>query len=112
MREYQVNPDIRKIWKIYPVRIQGHSTSPCHKQETLLVHSMERGFVRRNCPECGETTTLPEHVFFNKLDLWVSCPECKARMEKQKVGVDYAFVCPKCDLYIKLAELLPRYYDL
>jgi len=73
---------------------------------------MEGGFVTRNCPDCGEPTTLPEHTFMNDIDLWVACPQCKAQMERRMVYKNYAFACARCDLYINLADLLPRWNEL
>jgi ribosomal protein S27E len=84
MRQYPPDPEIAKIWKIYPVRIPGRSIAPCHNEQTVLVQSMDGGFVTRNCPRCGNAGTLPEDVF-EKLDLWVACPQCKARMTRQMV---------------------------
>jgi endogenous inhibitor of DNA gyrase (YacG/DUF329 family) len=112
MREYQVDPNVRQIWKIYPIRIQGQSLSSCHGQPTLLVQSMEGGFVTRNCPTCAKSQTLPEASFLKEFDIWVVCPECKQRMNPDVVYKNYPFLCPRCDLYIKLAELLPRWDDL
>lgn len=112
MREYQIDPAIRQIWKIYPVRIEGQSTSFCHRQPTLLVQSMEGGFVTRNCPACGNSQTLPESVFLNELNLWVACPECKQRMRRGMMFKNYAFICEKCQVFIKLAEFLPRWSDV
>lgn len=111
VREYSLDDDLKEIWRIYPVRISGNLKSPCHDEPTLLVQSMKGGFVTRNCPSCGEFTTLPERVFFD-LDLWVACPECKKKMQPQMIDLNYAFVCSTCDLYLKLAALLPRWQDL
>jgi endogenous inhibitor of DNA gyrase (YacG/DUF329 family) len=112
MREYQIDPKIREMWKVYPVRIEGRSTSWCHREPTLLVQSMEGGFVTRNCPTCGKFETLPEAVFLKELNLWVACPNCKRRMKPGVVFKNYAFVCETCDIFVKLAELLPRWSDL
>src|ERR1700687_1808862 len=106
MREHPVDNDIRNFWKSFPLRIPGHSISPCHREPTLLVQSMEGGFVTRNCPTCSRNETLPKAVFLNELELWVACPKCKVRMNP---GYDprgnYAYICDACDLYIKLASL-------
>ncbi len=112
MRQYQVDPRVREMWKIYPVRIEGRSTSTCHGQPTLLVQSMEGGFVTRNCPVCGRSQTVPEEVFLKDLDLWVACPECKQRMLRRVILKNYALVCERCDVFVKLAELLPHWSDL
>jgi endogenous inhibitor of DNA gyrase (YacG/DUF329 family) len=112
MREYLIDPGVKEIWKIYPVRIEGQSTSSCHGLPTVLVQSMEGGFVTRNCPACGKSQTLPESVYLNELKLWVACPECKQRMKQSMMFKNYAFVCEPCEIFIKLAELLPRWSDL
>lgn len=112
MRQFPSDPEIEKIWKIYPVRIPGQSISRCHNEQTVLVQSMDGGFVTRNCPQCGnKDDTLPRYVF-EKLDLWVACPQCKTRMAPEIVDKNYAFTCRGCDLYVRLADLLPRWNDL
>ena len=76
---------------------------------------MDGGFVTRNCPECGQKTTLPEHAFFNDLDIWVACPECKQRMKPAWVDNNrnnYGYHCETDDLGIRLADLLPSWEDL
>jgi hypothetical protein len=55
---------------------------------------------------------LPEPVFLNDLDLWVACPECKNRMVPTMIKPNYVYCCNDCDIYIKLAALLPRWEDL
>lgn len=112
MREYPVDPSVREIWKVYPVRIQSQSTSPCHDEPTLLVQSMKGGFVTRNCPSCGNSSPLPESTFLRDIDLWVACPQCQGRMARGLVVKNYAFICERCDIYFKLADLLPRWNDL
>ena len=113
MEEYPVDPKVRGIWKIYPVRVLGRSISDCCGEPTLLVQSMEGGFVTRNCSRCGQYTTLPERVFKNEIDLWVACPKCKGRMKPEVLpDKNYGFVCTPCDICIKLSDLLPRWEDL
>lgn len=111
MRQYPTDSEIWRIWRIYPVRIPGQSISPCHNEQTVLVQSMDGGFVTRNCPQCGSKDTLPGYVFQN-LDLWVACLQCKARMTPEIVDKNYAFACHRCELYVRLADLLPRWTDL
>jgi endogenous inhibitor of DNA gyrase (YacG/DUF329 family) len=112
MRRFPIDERVREIWKIYPVRIRGRSISSRHSKPTLLVQSMEGGFVTQNCPECGHRTTLSGYAFMNDIDLWVACPQCKAQMEHRVVDKNYAFACDRCDLYINLADLLPRWNEL
>src|SRR5712691_12336918 len=113
MREYPIDPKVREMWKLFPLRIPGNSKSTCCGAATLLVQSMDGGYVTRNCSVHGEKSSLPEHVFFNELDLWVACPECRKRMIPGRLAYsNYGYVCKSCDLGIKLAELLPRWEDL
>lgn len=103
---------IRGIWKIYPVRIPGASLSRCHSEPTILVQSMEGGFVTRNCPACGNPETLPQRTFLHEIDLWVACPQCKGRMAPGIVDRNYAFACDKCQVSIDLSDLLPRWSEI
>jgi len=72
---------------------------------------MEGGYVTRNRPRCGDKDTLPEDAFF-KLSLWVACPTCKQEMTAQLIEKNYIYACDKCQLFIRLADLLPRWADL
>ena len=112
MRRFPIDQAVHDIWKIFPVRFQGGTQLWCHNVPTLLVQSMEGGFVTRNCPECGNHTTLPECTFFNEVDLWVACPQCKRRMERAYVDSNYSYTCEPCKLYIYLSDLLPRWSDI
>ena len=76
MKEVPLDEAIREIWRKYPVRISGLKESRCHGKPTVLVQSMEGGFVTRNCPECGAYETLPE-TDFRQLGIWVACPDCR-----------------------------------
>lgn len=112
MKEYPVDPKVREVWKKYPLRLSGLTTSRCCGLTTVLVQSMEGGFVTRNCPGCGDKNSLPE-VDFLKLGLWVACPECKKPMVAGRLPLsNYGYTCEACDLGIKLADLLPRWTDL
>jgi endogenous inhibitor of DNA gyrase (YacG/DUF329 family) len=109
MQKYPIDQNVRGIWKIYPVRILGGSLSSCHSKPTLLVQSMEGGFVTRNCPACGSREPLPQCTFLHETDLWVACPHCRGQMAREIVDRNYAFVCDKCQIFIDLADLLPRW---
>ena len=112
MKELPVDDAIRGIWKKYPVRISGLKDSRCHGKPTVLVQSLDGGFVTRNCPECGGFESLPE-IDFYRLGLWVACPDCQQPMIPQRVpNSNYGYVCEKCQSYLKLAALLPRWTDL
>jgi endogenous inhibitor of DNA gyrase (YacG/DUF329 family) len=110
---YPIDQKIIQMWKNYPIRVSGHSISQCCRKPTILVLSMQGGYVSRNCPECGSPTTLPEDVFLEKLDLYVACPTCKARMAAEILfNKNYGYTCQVCKIYIDLASLLPRWTDL
>jgi hypothetical protein len=112
MREYPVDPSVREIWKLYPIRLSNGSKSSCCRYPTVLVQSMEGGFVTRNCPKCGKPETLSEEDFM-ALDLWVACPSCRKPMDAGRLAhSNYGYTCRACDISIRLAALLPRYEDL
>ncbi len=113
VESYHVDSIVRECWRAYPVRILGHSTCGSCSEPTVLVQSMESGFITRNCPKCNLHDTLPESIFRNNLDLWVACPRCKKRMEPDVLlDKNYGYVCRSCNVSIALFELLPRYEDL
>jgi len=76
---------------------------------------MQGGFVTANCSRCGKRGTLSSDEF-KGLGLWVSCPECRGEMtpdiEAPPSGGNYVFTCEKCDLFIRLSEILPHWEDL
>ncbi len=112
-KPYPIDENIVRMWKNFPVRISGHSTSRCCHKPTILVQSMQGGYVSRDCPECGNPTTLPEEVFLEKLDLYVACPICRARMVAEILfNKNYGYTCQACKIYIDLASLLPKWTDL
>ena len=112
MKEVPIDDSIREIWKKYPLRISGLKDSRCHGKPTVLVQSMDGGFVTRNCPECGGYESLSEPDF-HLLGLWVACPDCRKPMVAQRVPTsNYGYICEPCQNYIKLASLLPRWTDL
>ena len=106
------NPKIQDIWGAYPIRIPGGSICVNCQQETVLVQSMNGGFVTRNCPKCNRKETLPESVF-KELKVWVACPKCKKRMEPEHLpDSNYGYICTLCDIGIPLYHLVPRWEDL
>jgi ribosomal protein S27E len=109
--KYEFDVDAVLAWKTYPVRVIGPRFSRCCSKPTLLVQSMTGGFVTANCSACGnkETLALGE---FKQLGLWVSCPRCKKRMNTFDAWGNYAYSCDACDIYILLADILPRWEDL
>ena len=112
MRIHHVDSSVRELWRRYPVRLPGASTCSHCNVETVLVQSMERGFVTRNCPYCNSSTSLPKDVFFN-LQVWVACPECNRRMSPDVLpDTNYGYVCFSCEVGIRLSDLLPRWEDL
>jgi Bacterial RNA polymerase, alpha chain C terminal domain len=107
-------------WRTYPVRVRGPRSSRCHDAPTLLVLSMDGGFVTSNCSVCGSKDLLTQQGF-RSLDLWVSCPLCRERMQPGMVSVvsgsrygaaNYSYTCDACHLYIRLADILPHWEDL
>jgi len=112
MREYPLNPKIKDMWKSFPIRIPGGTMSSCFNEPTILVQSRPGGFVTCNCSKCNEKELLSEQSFRN-LDIWVACPKCKQRMKAQKVvHSNYGYECRACQLYIRLADLLPMWKDI
>lgn len=112
MKEYPVDPKVREIWKLYPLRLSDGTRSTCCGFPIVLVQSMEGGFVTRNCPRCSKPHYLTEEAF-RSLDLWVACPQCRQPMEPGRVPhSNYGYTCNACDLGVRLADLLPRYEDL
>ena len=110
IKEYKIDPN---IWKKYPIRISGQKECNRCKAPTVLVQSMKGGFVTRNCWKCGHSETLPKNVFFS-LNLLVACPKCKnpMRATKEELSDNYGYICEKCEIGIKLADLLPLYEDI
>jgi hypothetical protein len=111
MAEYPLDPVIREMWKLYPLRIPGFRVSRCCQEPTVLVQSMQGGYVTQNCSKCGGSDTLKQDEF-RQLQLWVACPGCKGRMLATIVDLNYAYCCDACDLNIRLADLLPRWSDI
>jgi hypothetical protein len=110
--ELKLRPEVRDMWKMFPIRIQGNSTSPCCKQPTLLVQSMEGGYVTRNCSECGKKQPLSNSAFLDELNLWVACPVCKRRMQPGIFDKNYGFGCDTCNGWLKLSDLLPWWEEI
>ena len=115
---YKFAPEVIKGWKSYPVRLRGPNQSKCHNADTLLVQSMEGGFVTANCAECGGKQPLTAREFFS-LGHWISCPNCRARMEPQLLSTtpyarstNYGYVCEGCRVYFLLANILPYWEDV
>jgi hypothetical protein len=106
MKEYKVTPDQRNIYRKFPIRITGKNLSSCHNVPTVIVQSMEGGFVTRNCSICGKKETLPQEVF-KSLELWVACPNCKKAMSAEMIEGNYCYLCKSCDTFIKFSDLLP-----
>lgn len=94
-----------------PLRLKGPSPSPCCAWPSLLVRSMDGGFVTRNCMKCWRPTTLSNYDFFYRLSCVVACPECGQEMYREFIDKNYGFVCHDCDLGIQLADVVPRWND-
>ena len=111
MRRYEYDPQTANGWKSYPIQVIGPEESRCCNQPTLLVQSMQGGFVTSNCSKCGKSDTLPERDFLD-LHMWVNCPECRKKMHPEMVDKNYTYQCDKCQLYIWLSDLLPNWEEL
>jgi hypothetical protein len=74
---------------------------------------MKGGFVTANCsrPGCNNKGSFTASEF-ESLDLWVGCPECRARMAPAMIEKNYAYRCDECALYVRLADLLPLWTDV
>ncbi len=113
MIQHPIDPKIREIWRLFPLRLPGRSESWCCRMPTILVQSMSGGFVTRSCSRCGKKETLPEAVFLGELDLWVACPKCRLRMAPRVLeDKNYGYACEDDQLIIRLCDLLPRWEDL
>ena len=113
LRHYAWSEQTRQNWKSYPVRVLGPHRSGCCGKPTLLVQSMDGGFVTANCskPGCNNMTTVSQGDF-EALVLWVGCPECRDPMTPQMVDQNYAYTCDRCRIYVRLADLLPYWTDV
>lgn len=94
-------------WKTYPVRIT-HPHFICCGEPTILVQSMDGGFITHNCLICGKKHALTNEDFLKKLNLWVSC-RCGERMNPEIIRKSYGYRCVKCQIGLKLSDLLPKW---
>ncbi len=113
MRRYEYDKNTCDGWKSYPIRIIGGGgrLSKCCRSLLAFVQSMDGGFVTADCFKCGKKETITEDEF-KGLPLICCCPECKQVMKKEMVDKNYCYTCSRCDLYIRLADLLPHWSDL
>ena len=112
MRRYEYNPESTNGWRSYPIRLTVTGKSGCCKETKILVQSMDGGFVTANCTKCGKQDTV-SHSEFEALDVWISCPECQQKMASQKVAYsNYGYTCERCDLYVLLGDLLPKWDEI
>lgn len=121
---HQYAQDVTTGWKSYPLRILGPRLSncegmPCSGQPTLIVQSMDGGFVSANCSICGSKDRLSATEFLN-LPVWVSCPLCHRRMQPEilsavrdnrRLAGNYGYACSGCKRYVLLAHLVPSWYE-
>jgi DNA-directed RNA polymerase subunit RPC12/RpoP len=102
-----------KDWKTFPIRISSGKTSRCCNAPAFLVQVAKGGLVKPKCSECGQERDTLEEEQFKKLDLWIVCPQCNSPMTAEKIQYgNYGYVCTKCDVSIKLADLVPPGEDL
>ena len=103
----------RGAWKRYPIKIPGLVPSGCCGKPSLLVQSMDGGFVTRNCSACANFSSLDKGSFeLIARHLWVQCPACKARMVQNIIDKNYGFQCPRCPERVLPSELLPWWHQL
>jgi ssDNA-binding Zn-finger/Zn-ribbon topoisomerase 1 len=94
MRIHPVESDARKFWKAMPIRIAGTTTCNKCNEPTVLVQSMKGGYVTQNCVHCSFSSQTLTPSEFQRLNLWVACPECKSRMTAQTLpDKNYGFAC-------------------
>jgi len=113
MIQWPIDEELCRKWKL-PLNVGGMNLSRCCNQPTRIVRSMDGGFVTRNCPSCkkGPAHVLPIHVF-KSLRLNLRCPQCN---EKLCNGRDwyknYVLICDTCDIFVKLADLIPHWSEI
>lgn len=120
MRRYVPSTEVLAACKRHPIRVWIPTPSRCCHQPRIIVQSLEGGFITANCANCGKHDTLGNTEFAELGEsLWVSCPECRAKMSAELVpdGSGYAkrnygFVCAKCQLYLWLSDLVLRWEEL
>ena len=99
-------------WKSYPIRIiVPDRVCKCHGTRLVLVQSMEGGFVTANCFECNKKELIGENEL-KKLPIVCCCPKCNKVMTGELVEKNFCYTCKNCNLYIRLADLLPHWSDL
>lgn len=96
---------------IAQIRIQGPRISRCCNAPTLLVQSMSGGFVTANCSECGQKSGLRRDEFYD-LNVWVSCPECRTRMDPAILNKNYGYKCGKCSWNAELSSMVPQWDEI
>jgi len=80
----------------------------CEGASGILIQYSSGGYVKVWCSGCGETEAFRRRHWKN-LDVWVACPLCRQRMEKEFIGSNYGFVCRDCDWKCWLGGILPDY---
>jgi hypothetical protein len=111
MNVYPIDKAVRETWKTTPIRIGGPAASQCCALPTVLVQSMDGGFVTSNCWGCGKKDSL-SRADFDRLSIWLACPRCLQPMTRGMVDQNYAFTCGACDIAVRLADVLPWWHEL
>jgi endogenous inhibitor of DNA gyrase (YacG/DUF329 family) len=111
-RQFQYKLEEQHGWKSYPVRVVMPEVSRCCQAPRLLVQSMTGGFITANCLKCGHGDKDVSELKVQNLHLWVSCPECRSGMQYHKQRNNHGYACSKCQLFVKLADLLPDWSDI
>jgi hypothetical protein len=110
---YPADQETLDAWQQYPVRLESSAPSRCCGKTTLLVRARAGGLVSANCSKCNRPDRLSASEFARVANpLWVTCPKCVERMTPNQ-GADgksnYGFLCERCSVFIRLADLVPHY---
>ena len=78
------------------------SRSRCHRADSVLVLSLEHGFVEQNCETCIQSRLLPVGDLPDLL-----CPQCNASLVKMtNERKNYEYVCANDGYFVELAQLV------
>ena len=85
----------------------------CGEKSAKLYQLLSGGFIHTRCSACGADNSFYKEDF-EFLPSYL-CPECHGQMKPEQLkedGMNACYTCRNCDLYIRLADLLPNLYDL
>jgi len=102
--------DYLKKWKSNPLRV-FIPCRKCGKDTAELYQQLEGGLIKARCFECNNPLQPFSKDDFKFLPPY-PCPECGKEMKPEQLKIDYAnacYTCKDCDVYIRLADLLPGF---